>query len=118
MKKIQSHNSVFSKLIKSFLLLVILSLFTSCNAQMEIKPTVSAQDRSYLSSKLEWPEITQQTKPWTRWWWMGNTVDEKDLSIAMEAYQNTGLGGLEITPTYGVKGYEDQFIKYLEGCKE
>ena len=31
----------------------------------------------------------------------------------MEKYEKAGLGGLEITPIYGVKGYEDRFINYL-----
>jgi hypothetical protein len=63
--------------------------------------------------KLSWPEITNETKPWTRWWWMGSAVNTPDLTVAMEEYKKAGLGGLEITPIYGVKGYEDQFIPYL-----
>ncbi len=65
------------------------------------------------SAEIEWPKITSQTKPWSRWWWLGNVVNKKDLSIEMEKYQKAGLGGLEITPIYGVKGYEDRFIDYL-----
>jgi len=60
-----------------------------------------------------WPRITQETKPWSRWWWMGNSVNPSDLKAAMEAYSKAGLGGLEITPIYGVHGYEDKFIKFL-----
>ena len=63
--------------------------------------------------KVEWPQISTENKPWSRWWWMGNILDEKDLSLAMKKYADAGLGGLEITPIYGVKGYEDQFIQYL-----
>jgi hypothetical protein len=65
------------------------------------------------SLKLSWPEITTETRPWTRWWWMGSAVNKADLTAAMEKYKKAGLGGLEITPIYGVKGYEDQFIQYL-----
>lgn len=65
------------------------------------------------SADLEWPQITRQTKPWSRWWWLGNIVNKKDLTIEMEKYQKAGLGGLELTPIYGVKGYEDRFINYL-----
>ncbi len=60
-----------------------------------------------------WKPITQQTKPWSRWWWEGNAVNQKDLTFNLEAYQKVGLGGLEITPIYGVKGYESQFIDFL-----
>ncbi len=65
------------------------------------------------SSQVEWPPITQQTKPWTRWWWMGSIVSASDLSVEMAKYAQAGLGGLEITPIYGVKGDEDRFIDYL-----
>lgn len=61
----------------------------------------------------EWPKITKETKPWTRWWWMGNAVNKADLTAAMEQYAKAGLGGVEITPIYGVKGYEDEFLTYF-----
>ncbi|WP_339707271.1 glycosyl hydrolase [Algoriphagus aquimarinus] len=61
----------------------------------------------------EWPEITQNAKPWTRWWWMGNAVDEKNLSKLLETYNDAGLGGVEIAPIYGAKGYEDRYIDFL-----
>ena len=65
------------------------------------------------NQKPGWPQITQEAKPWSRWWWMGNSVNPADLKAAMEAYSKAGLGGLEITPIYGVQGYEDKFIKFL-----
>ncbi|MEP6746750.1 MAG: glycosyl hydrolase [Bacteroidota bacterium] len=64
-------------------------------------------------AQIQWPVITQTAKPWTRWWWQGSAVNKTDLGIAMKKYQQAGLGGLEITPIYGVKGYESQFITYL-----
>jgi len=63
--------------------------------------------------QLGWPAITKETKPWSRWWWMGSSVNPSDLKAAMEAYSKAGLGGLEITPIYGVHGYEDKFVKFL-----
>ncbi len=65
------------------------------------------------SDELDWPKVTNQTRPWSRWWWMGSIVNEDDLRTEMEKYAEAGLGGLEITPIYGVKGYEDRFIDYL-----
>ncbi|WP_133273396.1 glycosyl hydrolase [Hymenobacter radiodurans] len=62
---------------------------------------------------LKWPEITQQNKPWTRWWWQGSAVNEQDLTRLLTQYQQAGLGGTEITPIYGVKGTEKQFIDFL-----
>lgn len=64
-------------------------------------------------AQLQWPAVTQQTKPWARWWWEGSAVNEKDLSQAMQCYKNAGLGGLELTPIYGVKGEEAHFIPFL-----
>lgn len=66
-----------------------------------------------LSAQIKWPAITQQTKPWTRWWWEGSAVDKPNLTAAMQLYQQAGLGGLEITPIYGVKGEEKKFIDFL-----
>lgn len=60
-----------------------------------------------------WPEITRETKPWTRWWWMGSAVNKQDLSHELEKFKKANLGGVEITPIYGVAGYEEQFIDYL-----
>lgn len=65
------------------------------------------------NAQIYWPPVTQQTKPWTRWWWQGSEVNKKDLSLLMQQYQQSGLGGLEITPIYGVQGEEDQYIPFL-----
>ena len=61
----------------------------------------------------KWPAITQQTKPWTRWWWEGSAVNKADLTHLLTEYQKAGLGGMEITTIYGVKGAESQFIDFL-----
>ena len=60
-----------------------------------------------------WPPITAQTRPWTRWWWMGSAVDAANLDRELQRYHNAGLGGVEVTPIYGVKGWEDREIPYL-----
>ncbi|MEZ4772724.1 MAG: glycosyl hydrolase [Bacteroidia bacterium] len=59
------------------------------------------------------PEITRETKPWSRWWWQGSAVTREGITAELEAYQKAGFGGLEITPIYGVRGEEDQFVEYL-----
>ena len=68
---------------------------------------------SASSQTLEWPKVNSTTKPWTRWWWEGSAVNEKDLTWNLEAYQKAGLGGVEITPIYGIHGAESQFIPFL-----
>ncbi len=60
-----------------------------------------------------WPEVTIESKPWTRWWWMGNAVDRHGLTYNLEEMSKAGIGGVEITPIYGVKGQEDNYINHL-----
>jgi hypothetical protein len=60
-----------------------------------------------------WPEPTRTMKPWTRWWWMGSAVDRENISCLLEEFARAGIGGVEITPIYGAKGYEDRFLQYL-----
>ena len=76
-------------------------------------PVVSAQDTPAKSGTLAWPPATKETRPWTRWWWMGSAVNAGDLSRELARYHEAGLGGVEITPIYGVKGSEKEFIEYL-----
>src|SRR6185436_3494870 len=84
--------------IRRFILLLFI-FFLGC------QPAVKVQ--------IGWPAITRETKPWTRWWWHGNAQTKEGITAEMEAYQKAGLGGLEITPIYGVHGYEDKFVDYL-----
>ncbi|MBI5691242.1 MAG: glycoside hydrolase family 2 protein [Verrucomicrobia bacterium] len=60
-----------------------------------------------------WPAVTAETKPWSRWWWLGSIGTPRDFTVEMEKYAKAGLGGLEITPIYGVRGQEDRFRPYL-----
>lgn len=65
------------------------------------------------NAQIKWPAVTKTMKPWTRWWWEGSAVTKKDLTWSLEQYQKAGLGGVEVTPIYGVQGYEKQFIDFL-----
>ena len=60
-----------------------------------------------------WPQTSSQTRPWTRWWWMGSAVERDGITKALEAYRAAGFGGVEITPIYGVHGEEARFLTYL-----
>jgi hypothetical protein len=64
-------------------------------------------------AQFAWPAVTSQTKPWTRWWWMGSAVDEKGLTSQLNKLASAGFGGVEIVPIYGAIGFEDRYIKYL-----
>ncbi|MCX6333492.1 MAG: glycosyl hydrolase [Bacteroidia bacterium] len=69
--------------------------------------------QAIAAQELSWPVVTRTNKPWTRWWWPGSIVTQQDLTAAMEKYRKAGLGGLELTAIYGVKGQEEKFISYL-----
>lgn len=60
-----------------------------------------------------WPKITNTNQPWARWWWMGSAVDKPNLKKNLIDLHTAGIGGVEITPIYGVKGEEANFIDYL-----
>jgi len=62
---------------------------------------------------LAWPEAGMDTRPWTRWWLHGSSITDQGTTDALEAYAAAGLGGVEITPIYGVYGEEDTFVPYL-----
>jgi hypothetical protein len=79
-----------------FLLILLLSAGSAC-----------------VSDDASWPEITKEARPWTRWWWLGSDVDSLNLTYNLEALSRAGIGGVEITPIYGVKGREAHDIDYL-----
>jgi len=64
-------------------------------------------------SKVTWPEITKECRPWTYWWWHGNLVSKEGLTEHLESYRAAGIGGVHVVPIYGVKGEEENFIEYL-----
>ncbi|MFD0990149.1 glycosyl hydrolase [Mariniflexile jejuense] len=84
---------------KNLLVLFTLSVFTFT--------TIQAQNNNV------WPKNTSQTKTWARWWWMGSAVDKPNLKSSLIDFQKAGIGGVEITPIYGVKGQEANFIDFL-----
>ncbi len=75
----------------------------------------------------DWAEPTSTNKPWTRWWWHGSAVNKQEISRELESFSQLGLGGVEITPIYGVKGLEplerdflsDEWLELVEhACLE
>ncbi|WP_168205214.1 glycosyl hydrolase [Bythopirellula goksoeyrii] len=77
-------------------------------------PLVAAETElsTPIADKVSWPTATQTSRPWTRWWWHGSAVDDNNLSRLLEEYQKVGLGGVEITCIYGVKGNEERNREY------
>lgn len=66
-----------------------------------------------FADDTDWPEITREAKPWTRWWWLGSGVDAPNLTKQLEGFSAAGLGGVEICPIYGAKGFESRDLPFL-----
>lgn len=60
-----------------------------------------------------WPVAAQQAKAGARWWWLGSALDKENVAWNMKQYAEHGIGALEITPLYGVKGNDANNIEYL-----
>lgn len=60
-----------------------------------------------------WPQTSNETKAGTRWWWHGSALTKEEMQKSMREYSRTGIGTVEITPIYGVKGNEKNDIEYL-----
>ncbi|MCC8120254.1 MAG: glycosyl hydrolase family 2 [Bacteroidales bacterium] len=69
--------------------------------------TISAQ------GPFDWYEPISENRPGVRWWWLGSAVDSANLTWNMEEMAAKGIGTVEITPIYGVKGNEANDIDYL-----
>jgi hypothetical protein len=65
------------------------------------------------ADELSWPVITSQTRPWVWWWWPGSAVDPTNIARQLELFQKAGLGGVQVTPIYGAKGWESHYLPYL-----
>lgn len=65
------------------------------------------------ATQAVWPEVTQSAKPWMRWWWPGNAVTREGITQTLEAFAAAGIGGVEITPIYGARGAQAQYLDYL-----
>ncbi|WP_372775556.1 glycosyl hydrolase [Mangrovibacterium sp.] len=89
-------SETFTTKLSQLILVCLLLLFSSC--QIKTQP--------------EWPEQTKETKPWTRWWWLGSAVDKANITSNLEELAKAGFGGVEITPIYDVKGEEDKTITF------
>jgi hypothetical protein len=62
---------------------------------------------------LAWPALTAQSRPWVWWWWHGSAVDQTNIAHELQRFHDAGLGGVQITSIYGVRGAETRDIPYL-----
>lgn len=61
----------------------------------------------------QWPAENIESRPGTRWWWLGSAVDSINLNYNLSEYAKAGIGSVEITPIYGVKGNDKNEISFL-----
>lgn len=91
-------------------------LASLASAAVLLASPAAAQEAGAFAGQVEtigWPAPTRTNRPWTRWWWLGSAVDAPNLERLLAEYRDAGLGGVEICPIYGAKGYEGRFIDYL-----
>lgn len=60
-----------------------------------------------------WPPMLRESRPYTRWWWLGSAVDTAGITRQLQEFARVGIGGVEITPIYGVVGNEANELPYL-----
>ena len=86
----------------------MLAMLGAAQALCGAEPGAPARE----SSKV-WPALTQTAKPWTRWWWPGSAVTREGITKQLETFAAAGIGGVEITPIYGARGAEGQYLQFL-----
>ena len=64
-------------------------------------------------SVTDWYPVKTENKPYVRWWWHGSAVDPEGLEYNIGEFARQGIGGVEVTPIYGVQGNEANDIDYL-----
>lgn len=57
-------------------LLFIVSLCTAC---------------SLKDTRVDWPEVSKEAKPWTRWWWHGSAVTREGITHELEELKKAGI---------------------------
>ncbi|WP_286528488.1 hypothetical protein [Duncaniella freteri] len=76
-----------------FLIFVLLSNFAAFTA-------------AWAQAPVDWYAEKVENRPFVRWWWHGSAVDSVGLTYNLEEFARQGIGGVEVTPIYGVKGNE------------
>ncbi len=80
---------------------------------MALASALPAAAQHASTGPLAWPAATRDTRPWTRWWWLGSAVDSASLTTQIAQLGTAGFGGVEVTVIYGAKGADSAYIPYL-----
>ena len=95
------------RIIHSLLLLISILSVIPLYAQPASRPLAKRAGES------PWIPISREARPYTRWWWLGSAVDSAGLAYNLGEFARVGIGGVEITPIYGVQGNDRNDIPYL-----
>ena len=68
---------------------------------------------SLTAGAQQWPVVTPEMRPGTRWWWHGSAVEAGRIDTLISQYARAGIGTVEITPIYGVQGNQSHNLSYL-----
>lgn len=105
------ENIIKTGLSEAISVLLLISLFSTTTQAFHYPEADNRKDTA--SGRLAIPEIGSEQKAWTRWWWMGNAVTRTGITSHLEKMAEANFGGVEISPIYGVEGYENASIAYL-----
>lgn len=83
------------------------------NLLKSITSVLAALTLISCGDSTDWYPVLQEHRPFVRWWWLGSAVDEEGLDYNLTEFASHGIGGVEITPIYGVVGNEANDIDYL-----
>lgn len=103
-----------SRNVPKFLLFLSLLILTNLSLEETSGQNSQRTDLQNTSAR-DWilPQIGSEQKAWTRWWWMGNAVTKEGITWQLEQMAEQNFGGVEISPIYGVEGYEEASVEYL-----
>ena len=92
-----------------------ISVLTYLDDQFSADSFAISADSFWLQSTFSpttFFEPSIKFRPWLRWWWPGNRVDDKQLTEELINFHENGFGGVEIQPI--AAGISPDFVSTLE----
>ena len=53
-------------------------------------PHANPEPADQSTDLSQWPAVTREAKPWSRWWWHGSAVEPASLTAQLEALRDAG----------------------------
>lgn len=106
------HISIFSKSTRTIMMLLIFFLLGSCGQLSE----KTAQTDTGLYTGFQDPP--SEARPFVRWWWNGNHLQQEEIVRQLDVLQKAGIGGVEINPIAMPEEADDLGIEPLTWISE